>query len=354
MRIVFFSSSSTSSGGTRQALYTLQELTKLGHKTAFVVPKNSTIINKCPNTNWIELPNNIQQWKNFFFNFIYNYKPSIIHAYHNKAIKKIAWWSLFFKTKKIAILAHRGVVFRPTNPLPYWSWGIDCFTANSQACAQKIHQIGVPRQKIEVVYNCLPPNRTLPTIDKKSILQQLHINPQEVIIGTISGNSPIKGVNIFLRAISKLKDLSFKVLILGANKEKWIDLVQQLKIEHLVHFLGHQENVANYLQIMDIFCIPSLSESIPNTLLEAIAFNLPVVASKVGGIPEILEGKGILVSPGRSDELAQGLKKLYLDKKLRNILGEKLGSLRKNFLPQTKAKQLETLYQKLLRKKLCF
>ena len=151
MKIAYFSSSHTSSGGTRQALCTALELQKLGHELIFFIPSNSSIINKSAEIKWVKLPTEIKKWKQFFFNHILDFKPHIVHAFHNKAVKKIAWWSIFAKRKfSFVCLAHRGVIFRPHNPLPYWSPGIDCYTANSKACAQKIAQMGVPQKKLKL------------------------------------------------------------------------------------------------------------------------------------------------------------------------------------------------------------
>lgn len=348
MRIVFFSSSTTSSGGVRQAVYTLQELDKKGYNTAFIIPKHSSIINKADNINWVELPREVRSWKDFFCKFINDFNPNIIHVYHNKAIKKMAWWGLFLKGKNRRILAHRGVVFRPNNPLPYWSPAIDCFTVNSIACGNKLRQIGVPKRKIKLLYNCIPLERVASNIEKDRLLEQLNLSKEDVVIGSISGNAPYKGVEILLRAVSLLKNNKWKLILLGPSEEKWLPIIQKLNIEDRVIFLGHRNNVADYLQLMDIFCIPSLSESMPNTLLEAVFFELPIVASAVGGIPEILQGKGILFPPGDFVQLASNLEKLILSQNYRVELKNKVASLKGLFLPQAKVKKILEIYSNLL------
>ncbi len=350
MKIIFFSSSSTSSGGTRQALYTLEFLSKLGHEGVFIVPSGSTIINKSTKIRWVQLPENKKKWKKFFFNFLRDFKPDVIHAYHNKAVKKIAWWSLFFKNKvKPVVLTHRGVVFRPSNPLPYWSPGIDCITANSYACAQKLHQLGVPKRKLKVIYNCLPLNRIQAQHTPEEILNELGIKQDKIVIGSIAGDSAVKGVSILLEAVFILRDLPIEVLILGAT-QKWRKRCRELRIDNIVHLLGHKENIADYLQIMDIFCIPSLSESMPNTLLEAIFAGLPIVSSKVGGIPEVLEGRGFLFKPGDFKQLALYLEQLITSESLREEIKSKIIPLQKLFLPEVKTQKLLNIYKELLQK----
>jgi glycosyltransferase involved in cell wall biosynthesis len=352
LRILFFSSSQTRSGGTRQALYTAQELQKLGHDIIFIVPAKSSIIKKGPDIQWIKLPDKANLWKKTFLETVQKFQPDIVHAFHNKAVKKISWWSLLFKKKyHFLCLAHRGVVFRPNNPLPYWSPGIDCFTANSRACAKKLAGIGVPGKKIKVIYNCLPPQRVLPITPRHAILKKLGINKKKVIIGTISGDSPNKGIDVLLQAIAKIKGANIEVIIIGGTTKKWLPVCRKLNIHTFTHILGHQENIADYLQIFDIFCIPSFSESMPNTLLEATHFGLPIVASNVGGIPEVLENNGLLFPPGDSRQLTHHLKQLIFSPTLRHSLHQKSLALKKLFLPQTKARALENLYRNLISKK---
>ncbi|KUJ96287.1 MAG: hypothetical protein PWR24_504 [Desulfonauticus sp.] len=350
LRIVFFSSSSTSSGGTRQALYTIQELSKLGHNTAFIIPKGATIINKCSKTNWIELPKDVKKWKTFFKEFIDSFNPSIIHVYHNKAIKRMAWWSLFFKQKNMIILAHRGVVFVPNNPFPYWSPGIDCFTVNSLACAKTLKKIGVPKRKIKLLYNSIPRNRVASNLEPALVREKIRISKTDVVIGSISGDASYKGVDILLKAASLLKVDNWRLILIGPQKEKWTHLISRLKIEKKVCFLGHINNIADYLQIMDIFCIPSLSESMPNTLLEAIFAGLPIVSSKVGGIPEVLEGRGFLFKPGDFKQLALYLEQLITSESLREEIKSKIIPLQKLFLPEVKTQKLLNIYKELLQK----
>jgi len=353
MNIIFFSSSATSSGGTRQALYSAQGLVKRGHKLLFLVPDTSTIINKDPNIDWITLPTTqANTWKSIFQNLCLKFRPDIIHAYHNKAIKKMAWWGLFFKKKKsVKILAHRGVVFPPRNPLPYWSPAIDCFTANSLACAKKIHALGVSWKKIKVIYNCLPPHRLRVKENSDAIRQRFTSDKNTLIIGTISGNAPVKGIAVFLKALALLKDLPIKVIVLGATKDKWKKMCMDLDILDKVYFLGYQENVAEYLQLMDVFCIPSLSESMPNTLLEAIFFELPIVASAVGGIPEVLQNKSMLFKPGSSQDLAFKLRNMCLNDNLRQKLRAEINPLKDMFFLETKINKLEALYNSLFARK---
>jgi glycosyltransferase involved in cell wall biosynthesis len=91
--------------------------------------------------------------------------------------------------------------------------------------------------------------------------------------------------------------------------------VQRLELAQSVIFAGHQEQVYDFINMMDIFVLPSLHEGIPMVLLEALALKRPVIASRVGGIPEVVlnSRSGMLVSPANVTELASGLKEMIQD-----------------------------------------
>src|SRR5207253_1229095 len=82
-----------------------------------------------------------------------------------------------------------------------------------------------------------------------------------------------------------------------------------------VHFAGYQspDAVPVWMAAADVVCLPSLTEGCPNVVLEALACGRPVVASRVGGVPEILSDEtGVLISPGSPEELAQGIRRALL------------------------------------------
>jgi glycosyltransferase involved in cell wall biosynthesis len=90
-----------------------------------------------------------------------------------------------------------------------------------------------------------------------------------------------------------------------------------------VRLLGERRDIPELLGAADVFVLPSRSEGLPVSVLEAMVAGLPVVASRVGGVPELVaEGEtGLLVAPGNSDELAAALKRVLADRELRRRLG---------------------------------
>ncbi len=145
-------------------------------------------------------------------------------------------------------------------------------------------------------------------------------------IGTIAELHPTKQLHILMRAFAKTADCSLIIMGDGEERTRLEALALRLQITERVHFLGHIENASSYLPALDVFVLPSRSEGLGYVLLEAGMAGLPVVATNVGGIPEVIQHKetGILVRSGDVDELASGIDTLLVDPSLRTLLGTAL------------------------------
>ncbi|MEK9184445.1 MAG: glycosyltransferase family 4 protein [Patescibacteria group bacterium] len=149
-------------------------------------------------------------------------------------------------------------------------------------------------------------------------------------IGTIAELHPTKQLHILVRAFAKVagKNVDCSLVIMGDGQERarLEALALRLQITERVHFLGHIENASSYLPAVDIFVLPSRSEGLGYVLLEAGMAGLPVVATNVGGIPEVIQHKetGILVRSGDVDELASSIEQLLTYPDLRARFGTAL------------------------------
>ena len=349
MRIILLTSSSSKSGGSRQALYLAQGMQAKGHDVTFFTPDASTLRSLDPQaTFWKNLgPKSL--WRdNVKAALPKDNSPCIVHAFHNAAVKRLAWWGLFWRSRGVVAVAHRGVIFRPNNPLPYWSPGIDCFAPNSKACAAILRRMGVGTRRLEVVYNGVPQSRVTPHTEAHSVRQQLGFSADDFVFGTVAGDSHIKGVEPLLRAFAAARLPQAKLVVIGMRQNKWAALCEELHILPQVRILDRIDSVADYLQIMDTFVLPSLSESMPNALLEAILMHLPSICSAVGGVPEILGESGILVPPGSVDSLAEAMRRMVNDTNARNAMHQAAIAQSLNFEQEQRISKLEALYRRLL------
>jgi glycosyltransferase involved in cell wall biosynthesis len=128
-----------------------------------------------------------------------------------------------------------------------------------------------------------------------------------------------------VRALGLLRPGSFDALIVGEGPDRPMleDEVRRLGLEDRVRFAGERHDVPDLLAAADAFVLSSFSEGLPVSVLEAMAAKLPVVASRVGGMPEVvLDGvTGLLVEPGDPEKLAAALDRIVADRDLRRSLG---------------------------------
>jgi glycosyltransferase involved in cell wall biosynthesis len=117
-----------------------------------------------------------------------------------------------------------------------------------------------------------------------------------------------------------------------------------------VLFLGYRKDIADYYQAIDLLVQPSFSEGSPNTVLEAMSFGVAVLATAVGGVPEIIQGgNGMLVPPNDPDALAGKMIELLSDAALRTAIAAKgKNSLYPRFSADTRVREIVSLYDELL------
>ncbi|PIR54861.1 hypothetical protein COU74_03935 [Candidatus Peregrinibacteria bacterium CG10_big_fil_rev_8_21_14_0_10_36_19] len=173
-----------------------------------------------------------------------------------------------------------------------------------------------------------------------------------LIITTIAELHPRKGIKYLIAAMPKIieKYPNVKLIIIGEgeDKERLEKLTENLKINNCVKFLGRRKEIAKLLKASNIFVLPSIREAFGMVNLEAMYTPLPIVASKVGGIPEIIEdGKtGILVPKEDTMELRIALEKLIKNPELRNKMANAgKERLQKEFSAKKMAEKYEKIYK---------
>ncbi|BBI31784.1 glycosyltransferase [Cohnella abietis] len=155
-----------------------------------------------------------------------------------------------------------------------------------------------------------------------SLREQLGLSTEDLIAITIARLSPMKGLEYLIEAAAKLKSThpQVKFVIVGdvafehekPYKDKLIQLIKVLDLEQSVFMLGLRRDVPQLLRMSDVLVLPSVYDIFPTVILEAMSMSLPVVATDVGGVPEMVRGNtGILVSPSNSEALKEALVRLF-------------------------------------------
>ena len=213
-------------------------------------------------------------------------------------------------------------------------------------------------KKIKVIYNGVSIPELNDSHKNEEIRKNLGLRKQDTVVGIIARFDPVKDHHtFFLAAAEVLKFMpSTRFLVIGDGSLK-IELQQFVKtlgIKSHVIFTGVIHNIATILPALDISVLCSKYEACPNVLLESMAYKKPVVATKVGGIPEIVvDGvTGILVPPGNPPLLTNAILKLASDDNLRQKMGEEgFKRVKCKFSLSVMVKTYELLYKNLLREK---
>jgi glycosyltransferase involved in cell wall biosynthesis len=181
----------------------------------------------------------------------------------------------------------------------------------------------VPQAKIEVVANGIDTAAFAVDDDPLVLRRALDIPEHAPVIGTVGRLNEIKRQDLLLSAVAQIPDTHLLLVGDGPRLQALRDLAGKLKIEGRVHFAGYQSRPEAYLRTMDVFALTSRSEGMPLAVLEAWATGLPVVASRVGGLPDLIEeGRtGLLFAPDDENSLVLALSSLLDDKQQARQLG---------------------------------
>jgi len=212
--------------------------------------------------------------------------------------------------------------------------------------------------KITVIPNGVDEEEFKDLPEGERVKRELGLSPDQKVIGMIARLDPIKNHWCLLRAMQRIaREFQNVVLLIvgdGPLKEELISMIRDYGLQGRVFLLGARDDIPRILTAIDIFVICSKSEGLPMTLIEAMASGKAIVASRIGGIPEIIKNKinGILVSSGNPEELAESISSLINKPELM----EELGLVAKKtfcsrFTLQSMVQSYEDIYMKIFFRK---
>jgi glycosyltransferase involved in cell wall biosynthesis len=220
-------------------------------------------------------------------------------------------------------------------------------------------QSKIPSNRFEVIYNFVDPEQFVPRRSRKDMRCELGLEANDIVVGSTGRLVKEKGYDFLLKAIKLLleggKDLKLVLVGDGPYLEVLKKKAQLYHIQNNIIFLGNRRDVPDLLNIMDVFVMPTLEEGFGLSIIEAQLFNLPVIASEVDGIPEIIEDgiSGLLVPPKNYEALSKAINLLLKNESLSKKLG-KAGHeiVLEKFVANVQANHLSSLYESLMREKL--
>lgn len=174
----------------------------------------------------------------------------------------------------------------------------------------------MPKERIITLYNVIDVELTEPQFVTKSAARaQLNLSDDDFVFGNLARLAINKDQETLIKAFAKVKPAcpKAKLIILGRGnlEAKLKELVANLNLTNEIIFAGYVEHGLRYMRAFDCFVLSSIQEAFGRVLIEAMLAKLPIIATRVHGIPEVLGDVGIIVDAKNSDSLAVEMQKIY-------------------------------------------
>ncbi len=366
MKILQSCGSRSWGGLEMQALLISKELRKRGHDVSLLCRPRSTILKEAyaagvPTIGMIGDDNQAFGTIKDLSKLLKNYKFDVVHTHLSHDL-----WSLVPAMKlassdaKLFLTKHMASGVKKTDPLHRFLYARlqGTFAISNYIKTSVLNTVPVSESTVHVI----PPGISLEDYDasryvKSEVRRELDVGENAVVVGMVGRITPGKGHEEFFRAGRMLIESSereFLFLVIGTASYgeesfgvKMKALVDELDMSGVVRFTGYRKDIPRVLSALDIFAFPSHEESFGLALIEAMAMNLPVVASGNAGVLDIVvEGEtGLLVPPKDHVALADGMLKLASDPKACLEFGNAgRGRVEKLFSAKTLINNLENYY----------
>lgn len=273
-----------------------------------------------------------------------NNRPEILHVNSSKGGGIGALAGRIVGIKNIIFTAH-GWAFNEDRPavekiiITFLHWLTVMLShktiAVSEAVATRVKNLPFAKNKIIIIKNSIPQTNVLERNTSRSLLEKYigkNFDKNTIIVGTISELNKNKDISSSIKAISLLKKEGLNVVFVvfgeGSERANLEKLIEELCLKDTVFLLGFNEKASSLLTGFDVFTLTSITESLGYVLLEAGLAKIPVVATSVGGIPEIIENNvtGLLVKPQSQYKIAHAIKTILENKKLANGFASNLNN----------------------------
>ncbi|MBW2105160.1 MAG: glycosyltransferase family 4 protein [Deltaproteobacteria bacterium] len=294
--------------------------------------------------------------------------PHIVHTHTSKA-GILGRWAAFFARVPIIVHTPHGHVF-----WGYFSrWKTLVFVLLERLTAHitdKIITLTEQEKRDHLRYNIASEDKFLHvhsgvdlnkffnvSVDPSEMKRNLGIPDNAFVVGTAGRLTPVKGHRYLIKAAKEIvaikPDIKFLFLGEGELQEELEKMASELNIRENIVFLGWRPDVAEVMSMFDIFALPSLNEGMGRVLVEAMALAKPIVASNIGGIPNlIMQGKnGLLVPVADAKALASGIEFLMTNPKKRGEMGSAGKKIAADYSVDSMMQKIDQLYLELLKKK---
>jgi len=349
-------------GGQNQVLLTVNGLREIGQRAALVAHPDGELRRRAAEgLELVPLAPRMEMdlhaaWK--LARVVKRWRPDVIHAHdpHGIAMAALAL-SLGSSNRGSngaapALVASRRVDFHlQNNSFSRWKHRqVDCFIAASEAIRHMLLHDGVPEDRTVTVHEGIDVDHVLgaPAVDVHAAFFLPHGAP---VVGNVAALVPHKGQRHLIEAahlvVQQMPDARFVILGEGELREHLERQVKEYRLEKHVLLPGFRTDVLGCMKSFDLVAMSSVTEGLGTSLLDAMAASRPIVATRAGGIPEIVEDglNGVLVPPRDHREMARQIVRLLGDPALRKRMGEAgLARVRKDFTVERMVERTAAVY----------
>src|SRR5215475_12994112 len=324
-------------GGQNQVLLTVNGLREIGHRAALVAhPGGELRARAAEGLELIPLAPRTEMdltaaWR--FARVVKRLAPDVIHAHDPHAVA-MASLALSLGAASVkggrepALVASRRVDFHLRgNSFSRWKHRqVDCFIAASEAIRQMLVADGVPEDRTVTVHEGIDVDhvRAVPAVNVHEAFFLPHNAP---VVGNVAALVPHKGQRHLIEAahivVQRLPDVRFVILGEGELREQLERLVREYHLEKHVLLPGFRTDVLGCIKSFDLFVMSSVTEGLGTSLLDAMACSRPIVATRAGGIPEVVDDgvTGLLVPARDHQAMADAIVALLEDRPRRTAMG---------------------------------
>jgi glycosyltransferase involved in cell wall biosynthesis len=332
MKVAHIDTASTWRGGEKQVLSLAEGLRKAGHDVLVVCPPGSELERACrerlletravPMRAELDLPAMAR-----VAGALRRFGAEVVHC-HTARAHTLGLAAAWLAGTPVTVVSRRvdfpvgGNVF---SKLKY-RLPVDAVVAVSSAVKEVLVASGLRRRKIAVVPGGVDPGKYRGGPGRRKIRAEMGLEDGTPVIGALGALVPHKGHSSLIKALPALRrsrpDLMCVIVGAGELERDLRDLSRDLGVESALEFVGHQSDVRSIVPAFDCLVHPSKLDASPNVLKEAMVMGVPVVATNVGGVSEIVvDGDcGLLVPPGDIEALAGAVGRVLDDDKLRRRL----------------------------------
>lgn len=279
------------------------------------------------------------------------------HDYKSNAIGLVArrFWPM-----KLVTTVHGWGVHEARTPLYYRIDKLCLRHYDEVVCVSadlydECRRVGVREANCHLIHNGIDVEQFRRTAPADEVRQSAGVSVQGCLLGAMGRLSAEKGFDLLIRAVDELirggLDLSLWIAGEGNARADLEKLIRELGRQDRIRLLGHVERPKEFVEALDMFVLSSRREGLPNVLLEAMALEVPVVATRIAGVPTLIQHdeNGLLVEAESVQSLSAGIRRLALDAELRvRLAGAGRSTIEREYSFQHRMEKMAALYDHLL------